>query len=130
MQEKLVVRKDGMREVATVTETEADGDLAYVVGDSIEGWVEVPENPKSPDYALLCDECGHIETREVHGVDTEVLVDAKHHVCTQESNAKLLAHIHEAKRPTHNPRVEDVAPSRGVTIDSGEAGTPEQEVAS
>lgn len=106
---ELVVRKDGHAEVATVEETVETTSTTYarVEGESLSGWVEVPDNPASPSYVAICDDCGHME--EHPETSQEVLVDAKHNVCNHEGSANVLRDIHEAKRPTHSPRVEVTA---------------------
>lgn len=108
MPEQLIVNDGQTKEVCSVEETveTSSTTFARVQGDTISGWVEVPDNPATPNYVVICDDCGHFETREVQGIETEVLVDAKHNEVHSESNADLLRDIHEARRPTHNPRTE------------------------
>lgn len=108
MPEQLIVNDGQTKEVCSVEETveTSSTTFARVQGDTISGWVEVPDNPATPNYVVICDDCGHFETREVQGIETEVLVDAKHNEVHSESNADLLRDIHESLRPTHNPRTE------------------------
>lgn len=98
----LVVSDGDRREVCTVEETFShNGTYARVEGDTISGFVEVPDNPAKPKHVLVCEDCG----REPNPGHDEAPL-RKENACEHRSNAELLADIHTAKRPSHEPRVE------------------------
>ena len=117
---ELVVRKDGHAEVATVEETVETTSTTYArvegvgtspdsqvgpqsdEGDHLEGWVEVPDNPETPKHVLVCEDCG----REPNPGSDEPGPLRKENYCNHEGSANVLRDIHEARRPTHSPRVE------------------------
>lgn len=102
--DELVVRKDGLTEVATVEETVETTSTTYarVEGESLDGWVEVPDNPASPSYVVVCEDCG----REPNPGSDEPGPLRKENYCNHEGSANVLRDIHETRRPTHAPRVE------------------------
>jgi hypothetical protein len=104
MERDTLVVSDGDRtEVVTVEETFShNGTYARVEGDTISGFVEVPDNPARPKHVLVCEDCG----REPNPASDEPGPLRKENECTHRSNAELLRDIHTAKRPSHDPRVE------------------------
>lgn len=102
--DELVVRKDGMKEIATVEETVETSSTVYarVEGDRLSGWVEVPDNPASPKHVLICEDCG----REPNPGSDRPGPLRKENYLNHEGSAQVLKDIHEALRPTHNPHIE------------------------
>lgn len=93
--------QSGQSEVVRVVERV--GDYARVEGRAIEGWVEVPDNPRPVKPAVVCHDCAH--WREHPSGDKMVRANAKQNVCEHEENAELLARIHAAKTG-HNPFIQ------------------------
>lgn len=90
----LVASSGDTTEVVDVLDswTHRGGTYAKVEGDHLSGFVEVPENPRSPDAVLVCTECGHYEEDER---GHERLVDIKQRRMNSESSAEMIADIHE-----------------------------------
>lgn len=101
--EYLAVRDTIADDAEVVPVVETVGDYARVEGDRIEGWVEVPDNPRAVEPYVLCKDCGHWE--EHPSGDRMVRVDDKRRACNHVENARLLARIHRIQTG-HSPSVE------------------------
>lgn len=106
--DKLVVSDGEHEEVTTVSETTSyrGTELANATGDTLDGWVEVPDNPADPGARLVCHECGREEEDEMGNPAGPWVKDVT--VGSRET-AEVLADIHRVKSNGHEPRIEDAA---------------------
>jgi hypothetical protein len=106
MDDMIVVTNGTYREACTVEETlEHSGDtFARVQGDSMSGWVELPENPEMASHVLVCRDCGHVE--EVDGERKRV--GDKLNALNDRGSAELLQRIHESQTG-HSTHIEERA---------------------
>lgn len=101
---KLVVRDGDHAEACTVEES-INGRYARVQGDTISGWVEVPDNPAEVGGRLVCHECGRENEDEMGNPAGDFIKDV---TVSSKATAETLARIHRIKSG-HEARIEDAA---------------------